>query len=233
MSGSTPITVPDYPGHSPAACIDHTLLRADVTAAEIAALCEEAVEFGFAAVCIPPRFVSLARERLYGSGVTVATVIGFPLGYETPVAKGFAAQAAVRDGAGELDMVIPLGAARAGRYAEVVADVRAVVESGGVPVKAIIECCLFDAEVQSRLVEAVLAGGASFVKTSTGFAAGGATIEDVRTLVTAASGRLQVKASGGIRDWPFCRELLAAGATRIGTSSGIAIVRAWREELRR
>ena len=213
---------------SPAPFIDHTLLKPDATPAEIAQLCEEAVEYGFASVCVPPRFAAFAAARLYGSTSKVATVIGFPLGYETTATKVFQVQAALRDGAGELDMVIPLGAARAGDYAEVVTDVRAVVAAAaGVPVKVILECCLFAPAVQLELVEAAVAGGAAYVKTSTGFAASGATTADVRRLVTAAAGRIKVKAAGGIRDWPFCAELLNAGATRIGTSAGVAIMRQW------
>jgi len=215
---------------SPAPYIDHTLLKADTTAQDIARMCEEAVEYGFASVCIPPRFVAAAAARLYGSESVVGTVIGFPLGYETTAVKVYQAQAAIRAGAGELDMVIPLGAAREERLQEVAEDVQAVVRAAeGVPVKVILETCLFDAASQARLVEAAVAGGAAFVKTSTGFAAAGATLPDVRNLVAAAAGRVMVKASGGIRDWCFCRELLAAGATRIGTSAGVAIMRQWRE----
>lgn len=216
--------------YPPAPFIDHTLLKPDATPAEIAQLCEEAVEYGFASVCVPPRFAAFAAERLYGSASVVGTVIGFPLGYETTAAKVFQVQAALRDGARELDMVIPLGAARAGDYAEVGADVQAVVAAAaGATVKVILECCLFAPAVQRELLEAAVAGGAAYVKTSTGFAAGGATIADVRRLVTAAAGRVQVKAAGGIRDWPFCAELLNAGATRIGTSAGVAIMRQWRQ----
>jgi deoxyribose-phosphate aldolase len=215
---------------SPAPYIDHTLLKPDATAADIARLCEEAVEYGFAAVCVPPRFVADAAARLYGSGCLVATVIGFPLGYETTAVKVCQAQAAMRAGARELDMVIQLGAARAGDYAEVSADVRAVVAAAaGLPVKVILETCLFDAAVQADLVEAVVAAGAPFVKTSTGFAAGGATLTDVRQLVAVAAGRVRVKASGGVRDWPFCAQLLNAGALRIGTSAGVTIMRQWHE----
>jgi deoxyribose-phosphate aldolase len=215
---------------SPAQYIDHTLLKADATSADIARVCEEAVEWGFASVCIPPRFVAMAAGMVYGSGVAAGTVIGFPFGYESMAVKVFQTRSAVHAGAGEIDMVISLGAAREGHFDEVAADVRAVVDAAeGVPVKAIIECCLFDAACLGHLVDAAVAGGAAFVKTSTGFATSGATVADVRTLVEAAAGRLQVKASGGIRDWPFCRELLAAGALRIGTSAGVAILQQWRE----
>ncbi len=216
--------------HSPAPAIDHTLLRPDATAADIARLCEEAVAFGFASVCVPPRFVADAARRLRGAAPLVGTVIGFPLGFDAAAVKAYQARVAIRAGARELDMVIPLGAARAGRYDEVAAEVRAVVAAAaGFPVKVIIECCLFDAQVQARLVEAAVAGGGAFVKTSTGFAAAGATLADVRNLVTASAGRIAVKASGGIRDWPFCRALLEAGARRIGTSAGVAIMHQWRQ----
>ena len=218
--------------HSPALFIDHTLLKADATAADIALLCEEAVEHGFASVCVPPRFIALAADKLYGSEVVAGTVIGFPFGYEPTAVKVFQVQTALGAGAGELDMVIPLGAARAGCYDEVTADVRAVVEAAGaVPVKAILECCLFDAGAQRQLVEAAIAAGVAFVKTSTGVAATGATVADVRNLVATAAGRAQVKASGGIRDWAFCQELLAAGASRLGTSAGVAIMRQWRQAM--
>jgi deoxyribose-phosphate aldolase len=218
---------------SPAPFIDHTLLKPDATPAEIAQLCEEAVEYGFASVCVPPRLVSLAATRLYGSGCLAGTVIAFPFGYETTAVKVYQAQAALRAGAGELDMVIPLGAARGADYAEVTADVRAVVAvAAGVPVKAILECCLFDAAAQVALVEAALAGGAAYVKTSSGFAARAATLTEVRRLVSAAAGRIGVKAAGGIRDWTFCVELLDAGATRIGTSAGAAIMQQWRQATR-
>lgn len=127
-------------------------------------------------------------------------------------------------------MVIPLGAARAGCLDEVAADVRAVVDSAaGRTVKAIIECCLFDDPTKRDLLEAVVAGGAHYVKTSTGFAFGGAVPEDVRLLSAAAAGRVRVKAAGGIRDWTACRALLEAGATRIGTSAGVAILEQWKE----
>lgn len=215
---------------SPAQYIDHTLLKADATAADIARLCEEAVEFGFASVCVPPRFAAMAAGMVYGSEVAAGTVVGFPFGYEPTAVKVFQARSAVRAGADEIDMVIFLGAAREGLFDEVADDVRAVVDAAeGVPVKAIIECCMFDAACQGQLVEAAVAGGAAFVKTSTGCAASGATVADVRTLVEAAAGRVLVKASGGIRDWPFCCELLAAGALRIGTSAGVAILQQWRK----
>lgn len=213
---------------SPAALIDHTLLRPDAGPDDITLLCEEAVEYGFAAVCVPPRFVRQAAGVLYGSGVYTATVVGFPLGYETALSKAQQADQAIQAGAEEIDMVIPLGAARTGRFDEVAGDVRGVVDRCGTrSVKVILECCLFDEKVIRRLVEAAVDGGARFVKTSTGFARGGATVEDVRLLKDAAAGRILVKAAGGIRDWSACRTMIKAGADRIGTSSGAAIMRQW------
>lgn len=213
------------------AFIDHTLLRADATTAEILGLCEEAVEYGFAAVCIPPVFVPTAAQRLYGSGVATATVVGFPFGYATTATKVGETREAVAAGAGEIDLVIQLGAARAGELDLVEAEIRQVVAAARpAPVKVIIECCLFDDARKRELTERVAAGGAAMVKTSTGFAGGGATQADVALLAAVAAGRIGVKAAGGIRDWSACRTLLAAGATRIGTSSGVRIVEEWRSQ---
>jgi len=215
---------------SPAPYIDHTLLRADATAGQILRLCEEAVECGFASVCIPPRYVPLAADRLYGSEVAVGTVIGFPLGSSTTTCKCFETGEAVAAGAGEIDMVIPLGAALAGEHERVEAEIRAVTAAAGAArVKVIIECCCLDDGLKQALVERVVAAGAAYVKTSTGFAAGGATEADVRLLAAAAAGRIGVKAAGGIRDWESCRAMLAAGATRIGSSAGVAILRQWQQ----
>lgn len=210
--------------------IDHTLLKPTSTPAEISNLCEEAVEYGFAAVCIPPLFVRQTSDLLYGSDVQVATVIGFPLGYESTAVKCFQAEQAIAAGAAELDMVIRLGAATAGRFSEVEADIREVVQAAdGAQVKVIIECCCFDDVTKKRLTEAVLASGAAYVKTSTGFAQAGATVEDVRLLHRVSAGRIGVKAAGGIRDWPGCLAMLEAGAARIGTSAGVEIVRQWQQ----
>lgn len=214
---------------SPASLIDHTLLQPVTTAGQIHRLCEEAVEYGFAAVCIPPCYVPLATERLYGSEVAVGTVVGFPLGYLPVVQKAAEAAAAVAAGATEIDMVIHLGAVFEGRLEAVAEEVRRVVAAArGAEVKVIIECCYLDDGQKRSLVECVINGGAEFVKTSTGFASGGATLADVRLLAAAAAGRIRVKAAGGIRDWAGCRAMLAAGAARIGTSAGIAIVEGWR-----
>lgn len=217
----------------PASLIDHTLLSATTRPEEIDRLCEEAVEYGFAAVCVPPLFVPLAAERLYGSEVQLATVVGFPLGYEPTEVKVAQTRLAVATGATEIDMVIQQGAAKAGDFDRVAEDVRAVVAAAvGVRVKVILECCRFDAPVLKSLCHAAVEAGAAMVKTSTGFAEGGATVADVRLLAEAVAGRAGVKASGGIRDWDFCRQLIEAGATRIGTSSGVLIIEQWRQEQR-
>jgi deoxyribose-phosphate aldolase len=216
---------------SPARFIDHTLLKADATGDQIRRLCEEAVECGFAAVCIPPVHVPLAAGLLYGSEVAVATVVGFPLGYAATAVKLFEAREAVAAGAAELDLVIQLGAAREGRLETVEEEIRQVVEAAReARVKVIIECCLFDDSLKTALTERVAAAGAAMVKTATGFGSGGATLADVRLLAAAAAGRIGVKAAGGIRDWASCRAMLTAGATRIGTSAGVAIVDQWRRE---
>ncbi len=214
--------------HSPASRIDHTLLKPDATAREILLLCEEAAEMGFASVCVPPIHVPLASKTLYGSGVAVGTVVGFPLGYEMTRVKAYQTFAAIEAGAGEIDMVINLGSAREQRYDDVSSEVREVVAAADQNVvKVIIETCLFKTIEKRRLVEAVMAGGADFVKTSTGFAAFGATVEDVALLHETAAGAIGVKASGGIRDWSTCYAMLCAGASRIGSSSGVAIMAEW------
>jgi deoxyribose-phosphate aldolase len=216
---------------SPAPYIDHTLLKPDATADQIHRLCEEAVEYGFASVCIPPVYVPLAASRLYGSEVAVGTVVGFPLGYSTTAVKTSETREAVAAGAGEIDMVIHLGTALAGGLDMVEAEIREVVVAArNARVKVILECCYLDNPLKTALTERVVAGGAAYVKTSTGFGSGGASVADVRLLTTAAAGRIGVKAAGGIRDWAGCRAMLEAGATRIGTSSGIAIVSQWRLE---
>lgn len=241
ISRSTPIIGADQPSLQsedwqkvgPMKAIDHTLLKSTATSSEIARLCEEAVEYDFAAVCIPPVFVGQASNLLYGSDVHIATVVGFPLGHESTPVKRFQAQQAVDAGATEIDMVVQLGAAFDGDYANVEHDIREVVlGADGATVKVIIECCHFDVENKRRLTELVVKAGAAYVKTSTGFAASGATVEDVHLLHQATSGRISVKAAGGIRDWKSCLKMLEAGASRIGTSAGVEIVRQW-QDLRR
>lgn len=215
---------------SPAKHIDSTLLKAEATSGEIARLCEEAVEYGFASVCIPPCYVAQASQLLYGSEVAVCTVVGFPLGNQTTETKVFEARQAVSCGAQELDMVINIGAALDADFSAVRDDIKGVVAaSEGAIVKVIIECCYFSVDQVRKLVNVVVESGADYIKTSTGFAASGATVEDVRLLAECASASIKVKAAGGIRDWPTCCAMLKAGASRVGTSSGVAILRQWRE----
>jgi len=217
---------------SPAKAIDHTLLKADCIEADIHRLCEEAVEFGFASVCVPPSRVILANRLLYGSEVKVCTVVGFPLGYQTTESKVFETRQATDSGAAEIDMVIPIGAAREADYARVGDDIRRVITAAGEAlVKVIIECCLFTDDEKRKLAMLVADAGAAYVKTSTGFASGGATLADVRLLADAVDGRALVKAAGGIRDWACCAEMLKAGAARIGTSAGVEIIQQWQREV--
>ncbi|HKL48235.1 MAG TPA: deoxyribose-phosphate aldolase [Desulfuromonadales bacterium] len=216
---------------NPAPFIDHTLLKADTNERQIRRLCEEAVEYGFASVCIPPVHVELAADLLYGSGVKVGTVVGFPLGYVSSEVKAYETSEAVARGAEEVDMVIHVASALAGRFEAVGRDIRKVVKAAGdSTVKVIIECFYLDELAKRKATEAVVAGGAAYVKTSTGFAPAGATTQDVKLLAEVADDRIGVKAAGGIRDWNFCRELLQAGASRIGASAGIAIVNGWNQE---
>lgn len=223
--------MPSSASSNPAAFIDHTRLDPLTTPDQVRQLCEEAVEHGFAAVCLPPVYVRLAAELLYGSEVAVATVIGFPLGYDAPAVKVAATREAVAAGATEIDLVIQQGLAAAGELQLVADEIRQVVAAAaGLPVKVIIECCRLDSEAMTRLTEQVVAAGAAYVKTSTGFAASGARLEDVRLLHQVTAGRIGVKAAGGIRDLVSCRAMLQAGATRIGTSAGVAIMQQWWQE---
>lgn len=210
-----------------ASAIDHTLLRPTATAADIEQLCREARQWGFASVCVAPVHVALAAALLQDSRVAVGTVVGFPCGYDLPETKVFAARSALAAGATEIDMVIHLGAALERRLPSVHADIAGVVAAAqGCMVKVIIECCYLTDDLKTTLTETVVAAGAAYVKTSTGFAPGGATPADVALLHRVAAGRIAVKAAGGIRDLATARAMLAAGASRLGTSSGVAIVQA-------
>jgi len=216
------------PMNSPAPAIDHTLLNPQANTAQFDSLCEEAVEWGFAAVCVPPVFVQYCSERVYGAEVKIATVIGFPFGYSTSGVKVLEAERAILSGADELDMVMAYGAALDNNWDYVEADIRAVVDTAGaVPVKVILECSALDDARKRHAVETAVAAGAHFVKTSTGYGASGATVEDVRLLHDQAAGRASVKASGGIRELNTCMEILTADAIRIGTSSGVRIMQEW------
>lgn len=209
-----------------AGLIDHTLLRPDAVGAEIDELCDQARQFGFHAVCVQPTFVARAARRLAGSAVAVATVAAFPHGAATTEAKVFEARHAVAEGATEVDMVANLGWIRAGLDAAVAEDVAAVVAAcPGVVVKVILETALFtDGARKQAAARAALAGGAAFVKTSTGFGPGGATVDDVALLRASVGARAGVKASGGIRSREQALALVAAGANRIGASSSMALV---------
>lgn len=205
--------------------IEHTLLKPDATAADIGRLCEEAMAHGFHSVCVNPYHVPIAVRQLRGTRVKVCTVIGFPLGATTSFAKVCEARDAVAAGAEELDMVINVGALKARDFGSVEADIAAVVRAaGGAPVKVILETGLLTDEEKVAACKAAQAAGAQFVKTSTGFGPGGATVEDVRLMRQATGGALGVKASGGIRDLPTAVAMLRAGATRLGTSSSVRIM---------
>jgi deoxyribose-phosphate aldolase len=206
--------------------IDHTLLRPDAVAAEIDQLCAQALQFGFHAVCVQPTFVARVARRLAGSAVAVATVAAFPHGAATTDTKVFEARRAVADGATEVDMVANLGWLRDGLDTALADDGAAVVAAcPGVAVKVILETALFaDPARKQAAARAALAAGAAFVKTSTGFGPGGATVEDVALLRAAVGERAGVKASGGIRTREQALALVAAGANRIGASSSAALV---------
>lgn len=208
-----------------ASYIDHTLLNPTATRAEIIRLCEEAVECQFASVCIPPCYVSLAADILNGTSIAPGTVVGFPLGYNTTATKVKEAQAARKDGAQEIDMVINRGWIKDGLYPLVVKEVREVIQV--VPdmiVKVIMELCDLTGSEKREAAVALLETGAHFLKTSTGLGKGGATLEDVHLLAGISRGRMKIKAAGGIRHAPEALAFIKAGASRIGTSAGVQII---------
>lgn len=208
-----------------AGLIEHTLLAPTATRAMIERHCAEARTYELFAVCVNPMWVSRAVNVLADTGVKVVTVVGFPLGAASTVVKAFECEYAVRQGAHEIDMVLQLGPLKAGDRYAVCEDIRAVVKAAdGRPVKVILETAALSDGEKRLACSLAEEAGARFVKTSTGFGAGGATIADVRLLVEATGGRLGVKASGAVRDAVFARELVAAGATRIGTSVGVQLV---------
>ena len=209
-----------------ARAIDHTLLRPEATRADILRLCAEAVEAGFFSVCVNGSWVSDAVEALAGTGVLVASVAGFPLGAMDSRAKAFETRRAIEAGAGEIDVVMAVGRLKGGDHDFVAEELGGVIAAaGGVPVKVILETGLLTLEEKVAACRIAVAAGAAFVKTSTGFAAGGATVEDVRFLVRTVDGKCRVKASGGIRDAATALAMIDAGAARLGTSNGLAIVR--------
>jgi len=215
---------------NPALLIDHTLLKPDATRAQFSALCEEAVEYGFASVCVPPLFVPFVNERLYGSDVKVCTVVGFPCGYNSLRQKVSETAEAVAAGAEEIDMVLSVGRLLEQRFETVEDEIaQVVIAAEQASVKVIIECCYLDRGLKQEATELVVRAGAAYVKTSTGFGPSGATLADVALLAEISAGRIGVKAAGGIRDLSTFQQMVAAGATRVGTSAGVAIVRQWRE----
>lgn len=205
--------------------IDHTVLKAIATEQQVRELCAEARANNFASVCVNPCWVPLCAKALAGSPVLVCTVVGFPLGANASAIKAEETKLAIAQGAQEIDMVINLGAAKAGDWKTVEDDIRAVVKAAaGVTVKVIIETCyLTDAE-KVRACEASEKAGAQFVKTSTGFGTGGATAEDIKLMRSTVGDRMQLKASGGIRSYHDAIKMLEAGADRIGASSSVTIV---------
>jgi deoxyribose-phosphate aldolase len=207
--------------------IDHTLLKPEATKGEIERLSEEALRFEFASVCVNACYVAQVAEALRGSHVRACAVVGFPLGATLTSVKVFEANEAIRLGAREIDMVINIGALKSDDHVGVESEIRAVTEAshrGGAICKVIIETGLLTEDEKIRACRATMRAGADFVKTSTGFGHGGATVEDVRLIRSVVGPKMGVKASGGIRTWHDCLQLLNAGATRIGTSFGVQIL---------
>jgi deoxyribose-phosphate aldolase len=213
-------------GSEMAQYIDHTLLKPEADRKALDQLCEEAVLFGFKAVCVNSGWVAYVAERLKGTNIAVCSVIGFPLGAMVSAAKGHEARQAVDDGAQELDMVMKIGAMKSGDFEAVQKDIQAVRMAAGRPVvlKVIIETCLLSHNEKTKACEIAQDAGADFVKTSTGFSTGGATLADVALMRKAVGPRMGVKASGGIKDFETAAAMIAAGATRIGAGAGVAIV---------
>jgi deoxyribose-phosphate aldolase len=211
-----------------ASYIDHTLLKPDATAEQVTTLCDEALRYGFASVCLNPTFVRLAADRLKGSGVKVCSVVGFPLGAHVPEIKALEARRAIRDGAREIDMVINVGALKGSDDELVYRDIRTVTETcldGGAICKVIIEAALLTDDEKVRACKAAKRARAEFVKTSTGFGPGGATASDVALMAEVVrEARMGVKAAGGIRTLEDAQKMIRAGATRLGASAGVRIV---------
>ncbi|MER2059857.1 MAG: deoxyribose-phosphate aldolase [Niallia sp.] len=206
--------------------IDHTLLKADATKEQIITLCEEAKQYTFASVCVNPTWVKVASELLNGTEVKVCTVIGFPLGATTSATKAFETEDAIKNGATEVDMVINIGALKDKNYDLVKEDIKAVVDAakGKALSKVIIETSLLTNDEKEIACKLAVEAGADFVKTSTGFSTGGATVEDISLMRKTVGPEIGVKASGGVRSSEDTEKMINAGATRIGASSGVAIV---------
>ncbi|KIL36932.1 deoxyribose-phosphate aldolase [Cohnella kolymensis] len=209
-----------------AGMIDHTLLSAVSTEAEIVRICQEAKDYRFATVCVNPYWVPAAARELKGSGVGLTTVIGFPLGASRMEVKAAEAEDAIQAGATEIDMVLNVGALKSGQNDAVKRDIEQVVKvcKGKAAVKVIIETCYLTDEEKRSAALMCKEAGADFVKTSTGFGTGGATVEDIALIREIVGPEMGIKASGGVRDLEFARKLVEAGATRLGASSSVAIV---------
>ncbi|WP_416404321.1 deoxyribose-phosphate aldolase [Arthrobacter sp. LFS091] len=217
---ATPANIASY--------IDHTLLKPEASEADILKVCAEAVEYQFKSVCVNPIWVKTVTKALKGSGVLTCSVVGFPMGATPSDVKAFEARGAVLDGADEIDMVINMAAGRAADKGALVDDIRAVAETvhaGEAILKVIIETSMLDDEQKVIACKAAVEAGADFVKTSTGFNGGGATVEDIALMRKTVGPDIGVKASGGVRSLADAQAMIAAGATRIGASSGIAIVK--------
>jgi deoxyribose-phosphate aldolase len=210
-----------------ARCIDHTILRPDATADDIRKICAEARQYGFASACVNPYWVPLVAAELAGSPVKVCTVVGFPLGASATEMKAAETEAAVRAGAQEIDMVLNIGELRGGNHDAVLRDIEAVVAAAhkaGAIVKVILETALLDDNQKAIACTLAKLAGAEFVKTSTGFSTNGATVHDVELMRRTVGAEMGIKASGGIRTLEDLNSMLAAGATRIGASSGVKII---------
>jgi deoxyribose-phosphate aldolase len=216
-----------------ASMIDHTLLKADATRANIEELCREAAQFQFATVCVNPTWVAVAAKLLAGSGVGVCSVVGFPLGATTPDVKGYETRRAIFDGAREIDMVVNVGALKSGDLRVVECDIESVTtpcRDAGVLSKVIIEAALLTDDEKITACTLAKAAGADYVKTSTGFGPGGATAADVALMRRVVGAEMGVKAAGGVRDLEGMKAMIAAGATRVGASAGVKIVQQARGE---
>ena len=205
--------------------VDHTALAQDATWEQVKAVCDEGLEFGTASVCIPPRYVKKAAEHV-GNRLKICTVIGFPNGYSTPEVKVFETEDAIRNGADEIDMVINLGLAKAGDWEGVLQEIKAVkLSCKGRILKVIVEACQLTQEEKVAVCRVVSMSGADFIKTSTGFSTGGATVEDVKLFKEHISPDLRIKAAGGIRTFEQAQAMIEAGADRIGASALVALAR--------
>ena len=205
--------------------IDHTLLKATATQRDIESLCKEAKKYNFCAVCVNPCYVCTAKRELKNSSVKVCTVIGFPLGQNSTKIKYLEAKSAIKDGADEIDVVINIGAVLSQNYDYITNELVAIRKiSKNKIMKVIVETCYLSTEQIEKLTQLCVQVGADYIKTSTGFGTRGTSVDDVKTMARAGKGAIKIKASGGIKTRGFAEELINAGATRIGTSSGVALV---------